>query len=152
VNFVLPDHHTPALERRAAGVLAEVQGEVQGWESECPEHTGFLTRSGPDGKTWVHLEGGRCRWLLTVQGYAGRVIFYRRQGDAEEFELSLPAHGGGNLCQKVVLRALGTRQYSCRADCQIAELDRRVRWFQVQRWVQSARDLMKMRRPSAKKA
>lgn len=151
MNFVLPDHPTRALERRAGAVIAAVQVEIERWERECAQHTGYFARSSPEGKTWVHLEEGRCRWLLTIHGFEGRVVHYRRQREDEHFELSLPAHGGGNLCQKVVLRELATRQYSCRVDCQRAELERRVRWFQMQRWMQNARDVMKMRPPGRRK-
>lgn len=147
MNFVLPEQQSPALERRADTVIAEVQLEVELCQRQSSQLSGFLTRSTPEGKTWAHLESGRCRWLLIIEGNRERVIYYRQRGNEDHFELHLPSHGGGSLYQTVLVRDKKNQQYSCAVDCRVSELERRVRWFQLQRWLQDAKELMKMGRP-----
>lgn len=151
MNYVLPEQKSPAVailvQRRARQVMDEVRQQVAACEKQSLEQTGYLSWSSTSGKVWGHFEQGRCTWLLLIHADQERVVYYRNRGDLDIYELHSPGHGGGTVFQSVEQLGLVTQNYVCELNADLRSIDRKLRWFHLQRWLHEVRTLARERRP-----
>ena len=144
VNYVLPLQKTREVKslvlRRGRRVAEEVLGQVRQSSRQSLDQSGFLSWTSTEGKTWGVFENGRCHWLLHVDSERERVCYYRLRGDLEVMELHEPGHAGSSVCEKVEQIGTLVHSYECLTEIQISNIERKVRWWQVQRWLSEARN------------
>lgn len=144
MNYVLPLQRTREVKsmvlRRGRNVADEVLQQVRECLRQSLGQSGFLSWSTTQGKAWGVFENGRCTWLLHVDGDRERVCYYRLRGDLEHLELHEPGHDGSTLCQKVEQVGTLIHSYECLSGSHIPQVERKVRWWQVQRWLHEVRD------------
>lgn len=143
VNYVLPLQRTREVKtmvlRRGRNVADEVLLQVSECTRQSLGQSGFLCWSTTNGKAWGVFENGRCNWLLHIDSERERVCYYRLRGDLEHMELHEPGHDGTNLCQKVEQIGTLVHSYECQNGSQISQIERKVRWWQMQRWLKEVR-------------
>lgn len=143
MNYVLPLQRTREVKtmvlRRGRIVADEVLLQVRECTRQSLDQSGFLTWSTTQGKAWGVFEKGRCTWLLHVDSERERVCYYRLRGDLEHIELHEPGHDGATLCQKVEQIGTLIHSYQCLNESQIPQIERKVRWWQMQRWLKEVR-------------
>lgn len=143
MNYVLPLQRTREVKtmvlRRGRIVADEVLLQVRECTRQSLGQSGFLSWSTTQGKAWGVFEDGRCIWLLHVDGERERVCYYRLRGDLEHLELHEPGHDGASLCQKVEQIGTLIHSYQCVNESQIPQIERKVRWWQMQRWLKEVR-------------
>ncbi len=150
MNYVLPkqsSHRVKALvQKRARQVAAEVATIVRSCERQSLGQSGFLNWTSVDGKVWGVFENERCQWLLVVDSQKERVYYYRARRDVEVFELHEPGHGGSQVCQKVEQIGLLIHSYECLTDASLNQIENKVRWWKLQRWVTSLKSQVRHHR------
>ncbi|MBS2038710.1 hypothetical protein JST97_27260 [bacterium] len=143
MNYVLPLQKTREVKslvlRRGRRVADEVLQQVRRCSRQSLEQSGFLSWTSTEGKTWGVFQNGRCHWLLHVDSEQERVCYYRLRGDLEVMELHEPGHAGTQVCEKVEQIGTLVHSYECLTDAQIHQIERKVRWWQLQRWLNEAR-------------
>lgn len=151
MNYVLPEQKVAAVaclvQFRARQVIEEVHQQVLACQKQSLGQSGYLSWSSVSGKVWGHFEEGRCTWLLLIQADQERMVCYRNRGDLDVYELYSPGHGGGNVYQRTEQLGLVTANYVCELDYDMRKVERKLRWFHLQRWFHEVRSLARERRP-----
>lgn len=143
MNYVLPFQQTREVKTmvlsRARNVAEEVLQQVRECTRQSLGQNGSLTWTTTEGKAWGIFENGRCLWLLHVDSERERVCYYRLRGDLEVMELHEPGQDGTSLCQKVEQIGTLVHSYNCSNGTHIAQIERKVRWWQMQRWIKEVK-------------
>lgn len=148
MNYVLPLQRTREVKtmalRRGRLVADEVAQQVRLCTRQTLGQSGFLSWTTTEGKSWGVFENGRCQWLLHVDSQRERVCYYRLRGDLEHIELHEPGHDGGTICQKVEQVGQLIHSYEVLRDSQINQIENKVRWWQMQRWIKGVKSCVSM--------
>lgn len=149
MNYILPDQSNTEVKglavRRGRLLADEVSQAVRRCEQQTLGQSGFLTWTSLEGRIWGVFEEGRCSWLLVVDGQKDRVFYYRQRGDEESFELHEPGYGGETVCQRVEQIGLVIHSYQCETGCRLGEIQRKLRWWQLQNWMRELKNQVKER-------
>lgn len=151
MNYVLPFQSSPEVaslvHRRARRVVDEVLCMLEECQKQSLDLSGYLSWTAIQGKVWGVFENGRCSWLLVIHAKTERVIYYRNRGDLEHFELHEPGHSGNTVVQKVEQIGLLIHSYDCQTRSCLKQLERKLRWWNLQRWLHAVREQVSSRRP-----
>lgn len=149
MNYVLPFQNSrevaTLVQRRARNVVDQVLQQVDMCQRQSLEQSGFLTWNSLEGTVWGVFENGRCDWLLVIEAQNERVVYYRHRGDLEHFELHEPGHGGASVAQKVEQIGLLIHSYDCQTSCHLKHVERKIRWWNLQRWVNEVKSQVRER-------
>ena len=143
MNYVLPFQQSrevkTLVQRRGRQVVDEVLQQVEICARQSLGQSGYLTWTSVEGQNWAVFENGRCHWLLQVDSQRERVCYYRYRGDLEYFELHEPGHAGSVISQEVEQIGQLIHSYNCVSECKAAQIERKIRWWQMQRWFQQVK-------------
>ena len=139
MNYVLPFQRSrevaTLVHKRARQVVDQVLAAVEKSSRQSLDQSGFLRWTTTEGTVRGLFVEGRCEWLLLVEAEQERVVYYRNRGDCEHFEIHEPAHAGASIVQKVEQIGLVIHSYNCETSCQLKQVDRKIRWWEIQRWL-----------------
>jgi hypothetical protein len=143
MNFILGRQKNPTLaslvHSRARQVMSEVRHWVELSQRSYHGQTGYFQWQAVNGQAWGVFEEGRCQWLLVIEDPHEKVLYYRQRRDLDHYQIHETGHGGTLICQTVEQLGQVTKDYRCETSCNRQALDRKLRWFNLQRWLHSVR-------------